>query len=35
MNLTIDIGNTLTKIGLFNQDELVIKFPIDQIGEKE
>lgn len=35
MNLTIDIGNTRTKVGLFNQNELVIKFPIDQLGEKE
>lgn len=29
MNLIIDIGNTRTKVGLFNQNEMVKSFPID------
>ncbi|MDP4183896.1 MAG: type III pantothenate kinase [Bacteroidota bacterium] len=35
MNLTIDIGNTRTKIGLFNQNELMLTFPVDHLGTKE
>jgi type III pantothenate kinase len=35
LNLIIDIGNTRTKVALFNQGELMISFPVDPFTTKE
>ena len=35
MNLCIDQGNSRTKVGVFNQDELLETFVYDQFGKSE
>ena len=35
MNLCIDQGNSSTKVGLFNQDELIEDFSYELFGKNE
>ncbi|MGM0621904.1 MAG: hypothetical protein ACQETJ_12710, partial [Bacteroidota bacterium] len=35
MNLVIDIGNTRTKLSLFNRGEMVITVPVDEFRTED
>ncbi len=35
LNLIIDIGNSRTKVALFNQGELVLSFPVDRLTPRD